>query len=90
MAMTLTVSYAQGPVEPSVQELTIGQTLQNAANECPDRVAVIVGAEDPSLRRQWTYAELYDEAMCLAHRRRRRTGRPQGMARCGSLFHTFR
>lgn len=72
MAMTLTVSYAQGPVEPSVQELTIGQTLQNAANECPDRVAIIVGAEDPSLRRQWTYAELYDEAMCLARTLRSR------------------
>ena len=38
--MTLTESYAIGPAEPAVRELTIGQALAEAAAECPERIAM--------------------------------------------------
>jgi fatty-acyl-CoA synthase len=55
-------SYAMGPSEPTVRDLTLGQALAEAASEVPDRVALIAGTPDPANRRQWTYRELYDEA----------------------------
>lgn len=70
--MALTISHAHGPAKPALRELTIGALLKEAATECPDRIAVIAGTPDPAGRRQWTYAELYDEAMCLARALRSR------------------
>ncbi len=60
--MTLTESYAKGPDSPEVREITIGGLLREAAERNGDRVALVAGVADPAQRRQWTYAELLDEA----------------------------
>ena len=64
--MSPTESYAVGPNEPPVRDITIGGALAEAAAEHPDRVALIVGKADPAERRQWTYAELYEQAQTVA------------------------
>ena len=64
--MSPTESYAVGPNEPPVRDITIGGALAEAAAEYPDRVALIVGKADPADRRQWTYAELYQQAQTVA------------------------
>ena len=63
----LTESYAMGPQSPKVRDITIGQLLKEAADEFPDRVALIVGIEKMGARRQWTYRELYLDALTVAH-----------------------
>lgn len=60
------LSYAKGPAHPPVRDITIGDALREAAAEHPGRAALIEGAPDPADRRTWTYAELLDEAECLA------------------------
>ncbi len=60
--MALTVSHATGPAVPPVRELTLGDALCEAAEDAPDHVALIEGIADRSSRRQWTYAELYEQA----------------------------
>lgn len=60
--MTLTMSHVVGPKTPAVREMTFGDLLRKAAEEAPDRLALIAGVPDPKLRRQWTYAEFYREA----------------------------
>jgi hypothetical protein len=65
--MSLTSSYAVGPDQPELRDLTLGGVLAWAATTTPDRVALIAGVADPSARRQWTYAELYSESMRTAH-----------------------
>ena len=62
-----TESYAIGPAEPAVRDLTMGRLLKEAAEAVPDRLALVAGNPDPAARRQWTYAELYDEARRAAH-----------------------
>jgi acyl-CoA synthetase (AMP-forming)/AMP-acid ligase II len=60
--MPLTTAHATGPSEPPVRDITLGGLLRAAADTVPDRVALIEGIADVSARRQWTYAELHDEA----------------------------
>ena len=62
----LTESYVAGPTTPVVRDITLGQLLEQAAKSAPDRIALISGLPDPTLRRQWTYAELYSEAQRTA------------------------
>ncbi len=62
----LTLSYAVGPSEPPVRDITLGQLLSEVANENPDQVALIAGVADPTQRRQWTYGELADQARTVA------------------------
>src|SRR5438067_2415645 len=64
--MGLTESYIAGPVAPAVRDITLGQLLERAAASAPDRIALIAGVPDPTLRRQWTYSELYAEAQRTA------------------------
>src|SRR5262245_30113540 len=59
--MTLTMSHVVGPTAPAVREMTFGDLLRKAAAEAPDRLALVAGVPDPTLRRQWTYAEFYRE-----------------------------
>ena len=59
--MVLTESYIAGPTTPAVREMTLGDLLRTAAEEAPDRLALIEGIPDPARRRQWTYAEFYRE-----------------------------
>jgi fatty-acyl-CoA synthase len=53
---------AHGPGQPALREQTIGQLLQHAARDVPDRLALVAGTADPAARRRWTYAELLHEA----------------------------
>ncbi len=64
--MALAESYVAGPTTPAVRDMTFGDLLRKAAEAAPDRIALIAGVPDPSLRRQWTYAELYREAQRTA------------------------
>jgi fatty-acyl-CoA synthase len=49
-----------------VLDSTIASILRDAAARAPDRVAVVAGAADPSLRRRRTYAEAEIEAEAVA------------------------
>lgn len=55
--MPLTTSHAAGPSEPIVRELTLGEALAEAAEETPDRIALIEGLLDGASSRTWTYAD---------------------------------
>ncbi len=60
-------SLARGPDQPPLLELSIGALLQRAAAQAPQQLALVAGSPDPARRRQWTYAELLDEATRCAH-----------------------
>ncbi len=64
--MPLTTSHTIGPSEPAVRDITLGELLHDAADADPDRIALIEGIPDAAARRQWTYAELRDEAVRTA------------------------
>ena len=70
--MSLTESYTVGPAEPAVRDLTIGAALAEVTALCPQRIAMVAGTPDPALRRQWTYAELYQDSLTVAHALRAR------------------
>lgn len=65
--MPATDSYASGPAEPAIQDLTIGALLQDGAAAVPDRLALVTGTTDPAASRSWTYAELYQDSLRTAH-----------------------
>jgi fatty-acyl-CoA synthase len=65
--MSQTLSHAHGPAEPPVREITIGQALAEVALAHPQGVALIEGNADPGKRRQWTYRELHQQSLQLAH-----------------------
>ena len=60
------LSIGIGPAEPAVRDLTIGELLHEAAAAAPERIAVVAGTADPAARREWTYAELLDQSLCVA------------------------
>ena len=64
--MTELTSITKGPDQPPLRDLTLGQLLAEAAAEAPDQMAIIEGCEDPSRRRQWTYAEMLRESTRIA------------------------
>jgi acyl-CoA synthetase (AMP-forming)/AMP-acid ligase II len=64
--MALTESWVAGPATPAVRDITLGQLIEQAAKSAPNRIALIAGVPDPTLRRQWTYSELYAEAQRTA------------------------
>ena len=70
--MALTESYTVGPSVPPVRELTLGGLLREAATLRPDRVALVAGVADPARRREWTYAQLLEEATTAARALRTR------------------
>ena len=59
-------SHASGPPQPAVRDLTIGDLLREAAEACPERIALVAGSPDVTTRRTWTYAELLGEATAIA------------------------
>jgi fatty-acyl-CoA synthase len=65
--MAQSPSHTLGPAEPPVRDITIGQALAEVAAECPDRIAMIEGSADPGERRQWSYAELHEQSLQVAH-----------------------
>jgi fatty-acyl-CoA synthase len=56
------------PAEPTVAlwDLTVGELMERTAVEVPDRLALVEGVADPSMRRRWTYRELVDDAKKVA------------------------
>ncbi len=64
--MELSLSHSTGPSQPPLRDITLGQLLAWAAQTTPERIALIEGVPDPAARRQWTYAELYRDAMRTA------------------------
>lgn len=56
------LAHARGPDHPPVLDLTVGDALRAAAADAPERIALITGQPDPTMRRQWTYAELLRDA----------------------------
>ena len=68
----LTTSHAAGANEPAVRDITLGELLHWAAETTPDRIALIAGIPEKENRRQWTYAELYAEALRTARALRAR------------------
>ena len=64
--MGLTESYWPADTSDPVRETTVGGLLRDAAAEAPDQIALTAGVADPGARRQWTYAELLDEAERVA------------------------
>jgi acyl-CoA synthetase (AMP-forming)/AMP-acid ligase II len=64
--MPLTTSHVTGPSDPPVRDITLGGLLGQAAENVPDRIALIEGVADASSRREWTYAELNAESVRTA------------------------
>ena len=50
----LSESYVIGPETPAVENKAIGQSLKQAADECPDRIGLIAGVSDIRDRREFT------------------------------------
>lgn len=60
------LSYAAGPDEPPVLDMTVGDLLRRAVEMAPDRYALVEGSADRATRRRWTYAELLRDAEACA------------------------
>jgi fatty-acyl-CoA synthase len=71
-AAPLSESYAIGPNDPPVRDITMGELLGWAAQTVPDRIALIAGTVDPAARRQWTYAQFHHECLRTARALSRR------------------
>jgi len=59
-------SYFKGPDTPEIVNTTLGDLLKEAATEVPDRTAMIFGHAEIDQRQEWTYAEMYHEAVLVA------------------------
>lgn len=66
MSSRLTLSYWPADRSQSLLEITLGGLLRQAADEVPDRIALVEGLSDPRLRRRWTYRELLRDAERVA------------------------
>jgi fatty-acyl-CoA synthase len=62
-----TPAWASGGDDPALRDLTLGDLLAWAAMTAPDRTALVAGCAEPEHRREWTYAELYTQALRVAH-----------------------
>jgi fatty-acyl-CoA synthase len=60
------LSYAAGPDEPAVLDMTVGDLLRRAVGIAPDRYAIVEGISDQDTRRRWTYTELLRDAEACA------------------------
>ena len=60
--IVLEASYWPADTSEPVLESTVGGVLRAAAAATPNGLALTAGVADPRARRQWTYAELLDEA----------------------------
>jgi len=68
MSSTVTESYWPASRAPEVIDVTVGDLLRQAADEVPDRLALVDGGAPLESRRRWTYAELlaYSERVARA------------------------
>lgn len=60
------LSIAAGPTEPPLLDKTIGQLLAEAAEEAPDRPAMIFCRPELEARREWSYKQMHEEALQVA------------------------
>lgn len=63
--MALTESYWPADRSVTLQNLTVGDLLRQAANDSPDRTAMVAGV--PGVDRRWTFAELQADAERVAY-----------------------
>ena len=68
MSQTKPLPESYWPADQSkpIRDITIGQSLREAATEVPDRLALVEGVADPAKRRRWTYAQLLTDAERVA------------------------
>ena len=59
-------SYTKGPDTPEIVNTTLGDLLKEAATVVPDRTAMIFGHAEIDQRQEWTYAEMYHDAVRVA------------------------
>jgi fatty-acyl-CoA synthase len=66
--MPFTTSYFPADTSASTVDVSVGQLLLDAAEAHPDRVALVAAADPEAgvLRRQWTYAQLAEDASRVA------------------------
>ncbi|GAA1365127.1 AMP-binding protein [Arthrobacter rhombi] len=57
MCPLLTQSYWPAEKSDGVRDITLPGLLREAAEEFPDKLALVYGAKNPENRRHWTYAE---------------------------------
>jgi fatty-acyl-CoA synthase len=62
----LTQSYWPKESSSGVRDITLPELLRGAAADAPERLALVDGLADPSLRRHWTYAEFLAETEAAA------------------------
>ncbi|ABL83634.1 MULTISPECIES: AMP-binding protein [unclassified Nocardioides] len=62
----LTESYWPADTSIDLDRTTVGELLRRAADQVPDRIALVDGTVDPADRRRWTYAELLEIAEQVA------------------------
>jgi fatty-acyl-CoA synthase len=60
------LSHCQGDMSEPVIELSIGEVLRLAAEKWGNRIALVEGAEKGEAHRQWSFAQLYEEACVVA------------------------
>lgn len=60
------LSYATGPADPPVLDMTVGDLLRRAVAIGPERYAIVEGCDAAEDRRRWTYAELLRDAEACA------------------------
>ena len=59
-------SYSKGPDTPEIVNTTLCDLLKEAATKVPYRTAMIFGHAEIDQRQEWTYAEMYHEAVLVA------------------------
>jgi len=59
---TLETSYRPADTDDPLLSLSIGELLDQVADEIPDTLAVVEAVPDPDARRTWTYREMRDAA----------------------------
>ena len=63
----LTLAYWPATQELPLAHTTCGGVLRTAADTYPTRIALVAAHPDPTQRRRWTYAQLWQEAERTAH-----------------------
>ncbi|WP_043287139.1 AMP-binding protein [Paraburkholderia oxyphila] len=61
------LSHCQGDAFEPVTELSIGDALRLAADKWGNRIALVEGTEIANAHRQWSFAQLYENACVVAH-----------------------